>query len=179
MWRTSCPILTLGPVRAETLGTDDSGTGHEPVGQGAEVYVCTEPGGTALVTGTTNATGDVRLETSSLPKGRYYVCSKTYGPVVMLLIGEHDYIPNVTAPTCTRGGYTTYTCACGSSYTGDRTPATGHTQGDICTVCGQSTAVAMYGDVDGDKKITATDVSLIAQYVAGMITQFPAEGTNN
>ena len=152
-----------------TKSTDYSGTGHEPVGAGAEVYVCTEPGGEALVTGTTNAAGDVQLDTSSLEKGRYYVCSKTFGPAVMqLLIGEHDYIPEVVAPTCTRGGYTIYTCACGHSYTADRTPATGHTEGDICTVCGQSTAIAIYGDVDGDGRISATDVSLVAQVVANL-----------
>ena len=153
-----------------TKTADYSGTGHEPVGAGAEVYVCTEPGGEALVTGTTNAAGDVQLDTSSLKKGRYYVCSKTYGPAVMqLLIGEHEYLPKVTAPTCTEGGYTTYTCACGSSYVANRTPATGHAgDGETCTVCGGNTAIAMYGDVDGDKSITATDVSLAAQHAAGL-----------
>ena len=54
-----------------TKTADYSGTGHEPVGAGQEVYVCAEPGGEVLVTGITNATGDVRLDTSSLPKGRY------------------------------------------------------------------------------------------------------------
>ena len=40
---------------------------------------------------------------------------------------EHDYQAVVTAPTCTEGGYTTYTCSkCGDSYTGSETAALGH-----------------------------------------------------
>ena len=151
-----------------TKTADYSGTGHEPVGAGNKVIVSAEPGGTALAEATTNAYGDVQLDTSALPKGRYYVTSDTYGPAVMLLlIGEHDYFTEVTAPTCTKGGYTTYTCACGKTYTADNTPATGHKDSDgICTVCGQSTAVAMYGDANGDNAVTAMDVSLAAQYAA-------------
>ena len=38
----------------------------------------------------------------------------------------HSYQAVVTAPTCTKGGYTSYICACGSSYTADDTPARGH-----------------------------------------------------
>ena len=66
---------------------------------------------------------------------------------------EHDYIPTVTEPTCTEGGYTTYVCAlCGDSYVDDATdPAHrpeeaeatastctthGHTAGAVCAVCG-------------------------------------------
>ena len=39
----------------------------------------------------------------------------------------HSYEAVVTAPTCTAAGYTTYTCACGDSYTADEVAATGHT----------------------------------------------------
>ena len=38
----------------------------------------------------------------------------------------HNHVPTVTAPTCTEKGYTTYTCACGDSYTADETAALGH-----------------------------------------------------
>ena len=60
----------------------------------------------------------------------------------------------MTAATCTAGGYTTYTCACGRSYTDSFTPALGHrytaavttvatcTEAGVrtytCTVCGDS-----------------------------------------
>ncbi len=65
----------------------------------------------------------------------------------------HKYAPTVTAPTCTEGGYTTYTCSvCGDSYKDDEVAATGHsektlagkaatctetglTEGKQCTVC--------------------------------------------
>ena len=52
------------------------------------------------------------------------VCGKSYGD-----LAEHTYGTEgvVTAPTCTEGGYTTYTCACGDSYTGAETSALGHT----------------------------------------------------
>ncbi|MCD7783916.1 MAG: glycosyl hydrolase 53 family protein [Firmicutes bacterium] len=43
----------------------------------------------------------------------------------------HNYLAVVTAPTCTDGGYTTYTCTvCGDSYVADETDATGHTKGE-------------------------------------------------
>ena len=39
---------------------------------------------------------------------------------------EHKYTTKVTPATCTLGGYTNYTCACGRTYNGDMTPAKGH-----------------------------------------------------
>ena len=58
----------------------------------------------------------------------------------------HRYTAKVTAPTCTAGGYTTYTCSlCGHSYTGDKTSALGHgwsswqtTKAPTCTENGQA-----------------------------------------
>ena len=51
---------------------------------------------------------------------------------------EHSYESVVTAPTCTEAGYTTYTCACGDTYTGDEVAATGHDyKYDICSACGE------------------------------------------
>ncbi len=43
----------------------------------------------------------------------------------------HDYQAVVTDPTCTKDGYTTYTCSkCGDTYTDDETAATGHSYGE-------------------------------------------------
>ena len=43
------------------------------------------------------------------------------------IVFAHNYTAVVTPPTCTAGGYTTYTCTnCGDSYTADETPALGH-----------------------------------------------------
>ena len=52
---------------------------------------------------------------------------------------KHSYTAVVTAPTCTAGGYTTYTCeSCGHSYVGDRVDALGHDYVDgVCTRCGK------------------------------------------
>ena len=38
----------------------------------------------------------------------------------------HSYVAKVTAPTCTEGGYTDYTCACGDSYRDNETEALEH-----------------------------------------------------
>lgn len=51
---------------------------------------------------------------------------------------KHSYSSVVTAPTCTKGGFTTYTCTlCGDSYTGNEVSATGHAyQNGACISCG-------------------------------------------
>jgi len=51
----------------------------------------------------------------------------------------HDYVAVVTAPTCTRGGYTTHTCSrCPDSYVDTYVPAPGHIYIDgICSGCGK------------------------------------------
>ncbi len=46
----------------------------------------------------------------------------------------HNYVPEVTDPTCTKGGYTTYTCHCGRSYIDDYTDALGHNYQPVTTV---------------------------------------------
>ena len=44
---------------------------------------------------------------------------------------DHEFDSVVTEPTCTTGGYTTYTCTeCGYSYVGDETDALGHLWND-------------------------------------------------
>ena len=57
---------------------------------------------------------------------------------------NHDYQAVVTKPTCTTGGYTTYTCECGDTYVAGEVSALGHKPGaaascekdQTCTVCG-------------------------------------------
>lgn len=57
------------------------------------------------------------------------LCTKC-GAVIINALG-HDYQEEVTAPTCTEMGYTTYTCSrCGDTYKGDYTDAAGHKPGD-------------------------------------------------
>ncbi len=58
--------------------------------------------------------------------------------VIVTAKHEHSYDAAVTAPTCTEGGFTTYTCTCGDSYVADETSATGHNFVDgACSVCGE------------------------------------------
>ena len=45
----------------------------------------------------------------------------------------HRYESVVTAPTCTAAGYTTYTCACGDTYTADEVAALGHSYESVTT----------------------------------------------
>ena len=46
---------------------------------------------------------------------------------------EHSYTSQVTAPTCTVDGYTTYTCSCNETYVSDKVTAPGHSFGDWVT----------------------------------------------
>ena len=71
------------------------------------------------------------------------VCNKSYGE-----LAPHNYEKTVVAPTCNKGGYTTFTCTeCGDSYVGDNTAATGEhefTDGIVvkaptCTEAGSKT----------------------------------------
>ena len=39
---------------------------------------------------------------------------------------KHDYKSQITPPTCTADGFTTYTCECGDTYTGNPTPKVSH-----------------------------------------------------
>ena len=45
---------------------------------------------------------------------------------VTLPVTDHNYIPDVIDPTCTKDGYTDYACECGDSYTDNTVPALGH-----------------------------------------------------
>ena len=64
----------------------------------------------------------------------------------------HKYNTVVTAPTCTTGGYTTYTCVCGDTYVADEVDATGHnyaeevTKAPTCTEDGVKTFTCPCGD---------------------------------
>ena len=50
---------------------------------------------------------------------------------------SHSYNEVVTAPTCTEDGYTTYTCSCGDTYTGNAIDAIGHNFSEgTCGTCG-------------------------------------------
>ena len=105
--------------------------------------------------GTADENGELTVDTSELEAGEYIIavagqygvdfpddiCSTPGGVriVVEEPAHEHSYEAEVTAPSCTEGGYTTYTCGCGDSYTADETDALGHDFADgTCTRCGEA-----------------------------------------
>ena len=55
-------------------------------------------------------------------------CGKVDRTADVVIPAAHKYDAEVTAPTCTEAGYTTYTCSvCGDNYTSDPVDALGHT----------------------------------------------------
>lgn len=95
------------------------------------------------------------------------LCNKTEGTAL-----GHKYFAVVTAPTCTKSGYTRYTCsACGDSFTGNTVAALGHSYKVVsttdptcaepgyttytCSSCGdtynQDTAPALGHTYDGNR----------------------------
>lgn len=96
--------------------------------------------------------------------------AETESAPVEITVDGHVYVPEVTAPTCTEQGYTTYTCAvCGDSYVDDYTPAKGHqaaakwlsdgtSHWHACTVCGTKLDEAGHSFAwVTDKEATATE----------------------
>ena len=112
---------------------------------------------------------------------------------------KHEYNAVVTEPTCTAKGFTTYTCACGDTYTDNGTamlehspeiikgkPATktetGLTDGEKCSACGTiikpqeiipvitEPVFILLGDVNNDGKITASDARLALRISARLDT---------
>ena len=66
-------------------------------------------------------------------------------------IHTHSYASKITNPTCTEGGYTTFTCGCSDTYTADQTDATGHAYQEkvtapSCTEKGYTTYTCSCGD---------------------------------
>lgn len=54
------------------------------------------------------------------------VCEKITVAQTTVAAKGHSYTSTVTAPACTKNGYTTYVCSCGDTYKGDFTDALGH-----------------------------------------------------
>lgn len=155
--RPSTPVLDAGSTfvtdYTEPLGHSwDEGTlvtDATCTGEGITEYTCTRCGATRLEGDA--VAGHVPGAPATCTKPQ--LCEKC-GAVIENALG-HDYQKEVTAPTCTEMGHTTYTCSrCGDTYDGDYTDPTGHTPSDWivdvepttgseggrhkeCTVCGE------------------------------------------
>ena len=81
------------------------------------------------------------------------VCDETVTVSLAPVEHIHSYKEEITKPTCTTAGYTTFTCACGESYRDAMVSALGHDYDSVvtapgclttgytthtCTVCGES-----------------------------------------
>ena len=93
----------------------------------------------------------------------------------------HNYTGAVTEQSCTEGGYTTFTCACGGTYIADQTNARGHNYSSkvktaTCTEKGYTTYTCIIcGDSYTDNQTNATGHS----WGSWSVTQVPtttAEG---
>ena len=91
---------------------------------------------------------------SGLTEGKHCsVCGEVLIAQREVAMLDHNYASEITAPTCTEGGYTTHTCTfCGASYTSDHTNALGHsheaavTQEATCETSGVLTYTCHCGD---------------------------------
>ncbi len=82
---------------------------------------------------------------------------------------EHDYVSVITMPTCTKQGYTIYTCACGDAYVDNYVAATGHTYVNrICKDCNQ---MQLYTRVDASGvESTTGEYILFGSYPQSEVT---------
>ena len=57
---------------------------------------------------------------------------------------DHHYEAEVTEPSCTLSGFTTFTCCCGHTYTADENEAIGHDYSNgVCILCGETEPVVL------------------------------------
>ena len=105
------------------------------------------------------------------------VCGATDTKVLPELGHTHSYSAEVTAPTCTEEGYTTYTCRCGDSFVDSYVEPLGHAYESVvtaptCTEGGYTThTCSRCGDAYTD---TATD-ALGHAWDEGTVTKEPTE----
>ena len=86
---------------------------------------------------------------------------------------EHSYEAEVTAPTCENAGYTTYTCSCGSIYTGDKTEALGHekvTQAAVGATCTATGLTAGEYCTRCDYKVEQEEVAALGHSYSASVT---------
>ena len=127
---------------------------------------CTEAGYTTF---TCNC-GDSYTEAGEAATGHTFVegtcgvCGETDPEYVAPEVHEHSYGEGVvTAPTCTAAGYTTFTCACGDSYTEAGEGATGHADNDNNYKCDNCSTKML---PPADSALTLAQAIAVAQ-VAG------------
>lgn len=124
-----------------------------------------------------NCVTEIAASNGSLTKSagekttEYTITGVTADSTLTLTI-EHSYGAGVTAPTCTEGGYTTYTCEyCNDSYIGDEVAALGHTEVIDAAVAATCTTA---GTTEGKHCSVCKEV-LIAQEEVPALGHTPGE----
>ncbi len=85
-----------------------------------------------------------------------------YHSEIWIPLHSHNYVQQVTVPTCTEGGYTVYLCDCGEYYVSDHTEALGHNYVvGTCSRCGEK-------DPDYVPPVSFSDVSESAWYATSV-----------
>ena len=95
--------------------------------------------------------------------------------VAHAVVGEHVhyYRKEITEPTCTEDGCTTYTCRCGDSYTEDPVEALGHSYKDgKCTRCDEEEPQEeiFWGDATGDDTVDYLDAMMVLRHAVKLTT---------
>ena len=86
----------------------------------------------------------------------------------------HKYTSEVTDPSCTMGGYTTYICDCGHSYIADATAALGHRYVDgVCERCGEKIPVVEPEVDTGSYAVIVGDVFSIPYHGSSPVVDWP------
>jgi len=155
----TCTTKGLDMQTCENEGCGDTKTtilaanGHEEINHDPKAATCTDAGWNAYVT-----------------------CANcNYTTYEEIPAKGHDYNSVVINPTCTEGGYTTYTCACGDTYKDDETTAKGHNYGPgeiiknaTCTTDGEKKFTCLTTNC-GHEKIEVIDPTGHS-YAAGAVT---------
>lgn len=136
--------LTADSYTVDTTFVDDSGTAladHWPV----VVEFSYEVAGSEPEVHEHSYSETSRTEATCTEDGVIYyscACGETEEESIPAI--GHSYSAVVTAPTCQKEGYTTYTCGnCGDSYTADTTSVVDHDYVDgICSMCGKEDETA-------------------------------------
>lgn len=116
------------------------------------------------------------------------LCGAVKAEVLPRLEHEHQYMADTVAPTCTEGGYTTYTCfRCGDSYVAEETAAMGHHWNepeyvwaeDFSTVTATRTCKNDASHVETETANTTSEVTTPATCTAKGKTTYTATFTNS
>jgi len=102
---------------------------------------------------------------------KYWLITLTDTQKVVIPATGHDYEAVVTEPTCTEGGYTTYTCSvCGETYTADETEATGHSYTVVWSWDGGLASATF--TCSNCNETQTVDATVTSRNVLGVVTRY-------